>query len=74
MNTFVGSQSGTAITTASTTTLIGAGTSAANGLTNASALGFNTSVMQKNNMILGNNQTKVGIGLYRESNRASNCA
>jgi hypothetical protein len=62
-NTYVGSQSGNSVINATNTTLVGAGTSATNNLNNATALGSNVAVMQSDNLLLGDNQSKIGIGL-----------
>lgn len=61
-NTALGVFSGTVITTGSNNTFIGATANAsANNLTNASAIGFGTSVTASNNMVFGNTSV-VGWG------------
>ncbi|MBL7934647.1 MAG: tail fiber domain-containing protein [Bacteroidia bacterium] len=61
-NTAVGVLSGTVITTGTNNTFIGATANAsANNLTNASAIGFGTSVTASNNMVFGNTSV-VGWG------------
>uniref|UniRef100_UPI0040495640 tail fiber domain-containing protein n=1 Tax=Fulvivirga sp. TaxID=1931237 RepID=UPI0040495640 len=60
-NTFVGTAAGFNVTSGTNLTLIGSNTDAAPGLTNATAIGFGTNVVQNNTLILGNG-ANVGIG------------
>lgn len=60
-NTTSGYQSGYGLTSLSNSVLLGAYTNATNGVTNAIAIGYNTTVTASNQMVLGNG-VNVGIG------------
>ncbi|MTI39574.1 tail fiber domain-containing protein, partial [Fulvivirga lutimaris] len=60
-NTFVGTAAGFNVTSGTDITLIGSNTDATDGLTNATAIGAFTDVVQSNTLILGNG-ANVGIG------------
>lgn len=63
-NVFIGSNSGTTNTTGDFNTTLGQGSNVfAGNLTNATAIGASALVRFSNNMILGNNNVNVGIGL-----------
>lgn len=62
-NTFIGSQAGSTFTDGTALTLIGAESTSDNALTNASAIGSSAHVTGDDQMILGNNDVNVGIGL-----------
>jgi hypothetical protein len=67
-NTFVGFQAGKAFSGGDNNTLVGAGTVAANGITNATAIGDHAFAQQSNTLILGgvdfaNSGTSVNVGI-----------
>ena len=62
-NTFVGRNTGSSNTTGGTITLLGSGADVgADGLSNATAIGANSTVTASNSLVLGSTNIKVGIG------------
>lgn len=70
-NTAIGNSAGSSITTGSDNTFLGYSANTGTGsLSNCAAIGANTTVRISDNMILGDNNTKVGINLSNDATGA----
>ncbi len=68
-NTMVGRNTGVSSVTSNSITLLGAGSDAADGINNATAIGAGAVVGASNSLVLGNGASNVGIGTQTPANK-----